>query len=225
MKVLILAIPKGFPDGYYEGISLYLWFGTIALFFLACVLFIMKGRKLDLKSQKMLFIAYGIASLGLGFTRLFFILGVHIPDQYDFYTTLGYLSSLAGIIFWLFVLETYLVPKTKKIFTIISLIAFTISTIALVSPLLSREFALQLQYILLPFSLGAIAILYIYLILKTTGEVRVKAIWILVGLVLIAIAQIVDGEAFITAFPTFPLVIPPIVMMLGIGLYVIPQFK
>ena len=72
-KYMILQVPEGFPDGYYEGISLYLWFGTIALFFLAFLLFLMKGSKMDLKSQKMLFYAYGVASLGLGFTRIFFI--------------------------------------------------------------------------------------------------------------------------------------------------------
>ncbi|MHA1149946.1 MAG: hypothetical protein ACTSR8_17045 [Promethearchaeota archaeon] len=221
---MILQVPEGFPDGYYEGISLYLWFGTITFFFIAFILFIIKGRKLDLKSQKMLFYGYSMASLGLGFTRVFFLLGVHIPDQYDFFTTLGYLSSLAGLIFWLYILENYLVPKTKKLFTIVSVIAFLVSVVALLSPL-PREFALNIQYILLPFSLSAIAVLYIYIIIKTTGDVRVKAIWILIGLVLIAVAQILDGEAFITAYPTFPLVIPPLVMMVGILLYIIPQFK
>ena len=130
--------------------------------------------------------------------------------------------AVAGIIFWLYIVENYLIKKTKRIFTIISTVSFIISIIALLGPV-SREFALNIQYILLPFSLGAIAILYFYIIAKTTGDLRNKAIWILIGLVLIALAQILDSEAFITAFPSFPLEITPIIMIIGIFIFLFSQ--
>lgn len=207
-----------YPSGYYQGISLILWLIASGLFFLTFTLFFIKGSKFKLKSMKMTYFAYGIVLLMLGFTRIFFIVAVYIPDNYDFYTTLGYLTGIGGMIFWLYVIESYLVTKTKRIFTIICLITFSISAIAL-SGAVSRDFALNIQFILLPAALGIITLLYIYIILKATGNVRIKAIWVLVGLALIAISQVMDGQGFILAFPDFPLIIAPIIMIIGILLF------
>ncbi len=193
----MFEIPEAFRGiGYLEGPELYLWFVSIGVLWLGFVLFMIKAPKIEMKSQRMHYIAFGFFSLMFGLTRLLFITAIFIPDNYDFYTTLGYITSLVGIIFFLYVLETYLVQKTKRIFFYISLITFIFSTIALFGGT-SRYLALQIQYILLPIVLGAVALLYIYLILKTTGALRKKIIGILVGMVLIALAQILDSEAFI----------------------------
>ncbi|TFF95022.1 MAG: hypothetical protein EU544_03665 [Promethearchaeota archaeon] len=221
---MILQVPEGFPPGYYSGFSLMLWFVVIALFFLNFIVFLWKARGVEMESQKWLFISYGVASLGLGFTRIFFILGVYISAQYDFYTILGYISALAGMVLWIFTLEKYLVTKTKKVLTLITIVLLIIDFVALLGPI-PRELALDLQYIFLPFSLGAIAILYFYIIAKATGDVRTKAIWILIGLILIVVAQVMDGQAFITAFPAVPLELAPVIMMAGILLFLISQIR
>ncbi|MGQ4876024.1 MAG: hypothetical protein ACP6IY_18315 [Promethearchaeia archaeon] len=170
----------------------------------------------------MTYFAYGVVSLMLGLTRIFFIVAVYIPENYDFYTTFGYISGISGMIFWLYIIETYLVKKTKKIFTIICSISLSISSIALFG-VVSRNFALDIQFLLLPFALAVIVLLYIYMIVKTTGTVRVKAIWVLVGLALIAVAQVLDGQDFISAYPNFPLIIAPLIMMAGILIFMISQ--
>ncbi len=220
----MFEIPEAFRDiGYLEGPELYLWFISIGVLWLGFVLFMIKAPKIELKSQKMHYIAFGFFSLMFGLTRLLFIIAIFIPDNYDFYTTLGYITSLVGIIFFLYVLETYLIQKkTKRIFFLISLITFIISTIALFGGT-SRYLALQIQYILLPIVLGAVALLYFYLIVKTTGALRKKIIGILLGMVLIALAQILDSEAFITAFPIFPFIIPPLVLIGGTILFYVSQ--
>ena len=203
-----------YPPGYYAGLSLILWGITITLFFTAFVLFLRKGLSFDLKSMKMIYSAYGFVCLMLGFTRIFFIIAVYIPDNYDFYTTLGYITGIAGMIFLLYVVETYLVKKTKDIFTFVCLIAFVISILALFGLFgISRDFALNIQYILLPVALVVILLMYIYIIVKTTGTVRTKAKWLLVGMIFIAISQVMDGESFITALPWFPFEIAPSIMM------------
>ncbi|MHA1294895.1 MAG: hypothetical protein ACTSQJ_19850 [Promethearchaeota archaeon] len=222
MLFIILEVPEAFPEDYYQGISLICWFIVIGLFFLAFILFFSKGLKTELKSLKMSYFAYGVVSLMLGLTRIFFIVAVYIPENYDFYTTLGYISGISGMIFWLYIVETYLVKKTKRIFTIICSISLSISIIALFGAV-SRDLALDIQFILLPFALAVIVLLYIYMIVKTTGTVRVKAIWVLVGLALIAVAQVLDGQDFISAFPNFPLIITPLIMMAGILIFMISQ--
>lgn len=219
----MFEIPEAFRGiGYLEGPELYLWFVAVGLLWLGFVLFMTKAPKVELKSQKMHYIAFGFFSLMFGITRVLFITAVFIPDYYDFFTTLGYITSLTGIIFFLYVLETYLVQKTKRIFFYISLVMFVSSTIALFGGA-SRYLALQIQYILLPIVLGAVAILYIYLIVKTTGTLRKKIIGILLGMIFIALAQILDGEAFISAFPTFPFVIAPLVLIGGTILFYFSQ--
>jgi len=181
-----------------------------------------KGLEIELKSLKMTYCAYGFALLMLSLTRIFFIVAVYIPDNYDFYTNLGYISGIAGLIYWLYVLESYLVKKTKRFFTIISVIVFSISIIALFG-VVSRDFALDIQFILLPVALVVIVILYVYLIIKTTGTVRVKSSWVLVGLALIAVAQVMDGQDFISALPEFPLIIAPLIMLAGVMIFIISQ--
>jgi hypothetical protein len=151
----------------------------------------------------------------MGGTRILFIIGFYIPDSYDFYTLLGYISGTSALIFWIYVLEKYLVKKTKKIFTLITLVSFSFSILALFN-IIDRSIALNLQYILLPFAIAVILILYLYLIKKTTGTVRKKAVGILIGLALVLIGQVMDGETFISALPTFPLLVAPIIMIGGI---------
>lgn len=222
---MILEMPKSLQGiGYYEGVSLFFWIISIMLLFLAFFLFLKKGGEIELKSSKMVFYGYAMFTLFFGMTRIFFIIGVHKPDQYDFYTTLGYISALIGIIFWLYILETYMITKTKKIFLIVTLITFGVALISLMGGA-DRYFALNMMYILLPVSLGVVFFLYIYIIIKGTGAVRKNAAWLLVGLIVITIGNMMDTELFVSSFPAFPLEIPPIVMIIGIGIFLYSQLK
>ena len=211
------AIFNSIPD-YYGGVSLIFWFISIAIYVIGFFLFIKEAAKTELMSLKMSHYAYGVFLLLMACTRIFFIIGYYlgaIPGAYDFYTSLGYISGTAGLIFWIWVLEKYLVQKTKKIFTLITLFSFSFSIFALFG-IVKRSVALNFQYILLPFAIAVILILYIYLIKKTTGTVRRKVEGILFGLFLILLGQVMDGETFISALPTFPLLIAPIIMITGI---------
>jgi hypothetical protein len=223
--IILFAIPPGFIGiGYLEGIELYLWFGAIGLFFLGAVLFLRKAMK-ELRSREIsyiVYIAYGIFLIGMGLTRVFFLIAFFIPDLYDFYTILGYISAISGLVFWLYVVETRLVKKTKKILTITSLIIFGISILALLG-LADRYLALEIQYILMPVALGAIFILYLYLITKSTGTVRTKVVWILIGIIMVMFASVLDGEAFVTANPNFPFFIAPTIMSAGVFIFIYTQ--
>jgi hypothetical protein len=218
---MLLKMPSIFnqiPE-YYGGLSLILWIVSMVAMFLGFVLFIREGIKTELKSQKMGNYSYGVFLLLSGFTRIFFVIGFYIQSDYDFWTLLGYISIISGIVFWLYVLETHLVKKTKRIFTLISLIALSFAFLALFN-IIERDLALEIQYILMPASVAIIAILYFYLIAKTTGTVRKKVIGIIIGLVLFALAQIMDGQTFIGAFPDFPLIVAPIIMIAGVFTFI-----
>ncbi len=107
---------------------------------------------------------------------------------------------------------------------IITSVAFGIALIALIGQA-SRYFALMLIYILLPFAIVAIFMLYIYLIIKTTGIVRKRTIWLVIGLVILVIGYIMDTELFVGNFRWIPLEISPALMILGTLIFIITQLK
>lgn len=224
---MLLDLPEVFQDiGYYEGLSLILWIISISLLFAGGIIFLWKVTKSRLKTAKMIYLGYAIFGICFAITRIWFIIAVieadACTDCYDLYTSLGYIFGIIGILFWLAVVETYMIPQTKRVFTIITIGAFIIVLITLFSPT-SRYFALTMIYILLPFSVGAIILLYIYIIIKSTGSVRKRAIWLFVGLVFIAIGYMMDSEAFVGAVPGFPLEISPLLMIIGTLTFIITQ--
>ncbi|MGV9173147.1 MAG: hypothetical protein ACOC44_14840 [Promethearchaeia archaeon] len=222
---MILEIPDSLQGiGYYEGASLILWLISFGLLILAFLLFLKKGLETELKSSKMVFYGYGIFCLAFAITRILFIFGIYNPSYYGFYTNLGYISALIGIIFWLYILETYMITGTKKIFLILTLIAFGFALISLAGAA-NRYFALTIIFILLPVSITAIFLLYIYIIIKGTGSVRKKAMWLLGGLILFVIGYMMDSELFISNFSEVPLVIPPVIMIVGILVFLYSQLK
>ena len=74
-------------------------------------------------------------------------------------------------------------------------------------------------YILSPAALLTAAIVYIYLIINSTGPSRKKAVGALLGMILMFLGHFMDSLLFTTAFPDFPLAISPIVMIIGILVY------
>ena len=213
---MILQIPEVFDQAiYYKGISLILWIIAIALLFIGDVLFYLKSRKTEFTTQRKLYIGYSFFFFFFALMRITFIVAVYLPSDYDFYTSLGYILGTIGLIILLFIIETYLVPKTKRIFTLITIVMFSVSLISLIGTV-SREFSLTILNILQPIAVLIIFGIYLFIILKGTGEIRTKAIWFLIGLILLFLGHIMDSEMWFTAFPAFPYEIPPIVMIGGI---------
>ncbi len=213
---------------YYQGLSLILWIVSIVLLFLAAILFLIKAYKTEMKSQRMMQVGNAFFAAFFGLMRIFFIIAVYEEfagrHNYDFYTTLGYIVALIGLIFWMFVLERYMIRKTKMIFTTIAIVSFIIALIAL-SGIIERGAALTLIYIILPFSLVIILMLYIYLIVKTTGEIRTKAEYQLLAILLMFIGHLMDSEIFMTNLAFIPLEIAPSVMIAGVILFMWKQLS
>ena len=64
-----------------------------------------------------------------------------------------------------------------------------------------------------------------YIIAKTTGTVRKKAIWVLVGLIFLTIGYLMDSEAFVGNLPWMPLEVAPIFMIVGTLIFLITQLR
>jgi hypothetical protein len=217
---MILELPLVFQGiGYFEGVSLILWIIGICLLFISSFLFLLKALKIELKEPKTGFFAYCIFCSVFALGRIAFTIGNITPASYDFFTSIGYILAPLSIVPLLYVLETQIVTNTKKIFLIITIIGISIALISLIFPD-ARYFALTMLTILMPFSTVSMIILYIYVIIKTSGTVRKKAFLILFGLALIGISQVIDSEYFVRAVP---LELPPICLTVGTVIFTISQ--
>lgn len=228
---MLLIIPLAYEGlSLYQGISLPFWIGFLAICFIAALLFFVQGKRLEMKSQKMMNLGWGIFFIFFALLRIFFMLGIFMGEptatleEYDLYTNIAYVVGLFGIICLLYVLEKYMTPQTKRIFLIITVAAFVICLVALVIPG-GRDIALDVIYVLMPVAIGFIAIIYIYLIIKTTGALRKKCIWIFISLLIIVIGHLMDTQFFIGAFPTIPLFISPLIMSAGVIVFLISNFR
>lgn len=195
--------------------------------YISVIFLIIKSIKTKARSPKLVFLAYGIFYIFFGLTRIVYIVAVYNLDNYDFLVTLGYIAQSLALISILYILETHIVKGTKKIFLILTLIAFFISVIALTG-VISRELALTILYILLPFSSGVILLLYLYIIFKSTGALRKRAIGLFIGSLLMYVAQIMDSEMIIgSIYPIMPLIleITAVIMILGVVIFTFSQVK
>jgi len=225
---LIFQIPDAFVGiGYYEGISLILWIVATVLMISSTIIFMIKAIKIQEKSAKSMFIAYGLFYIFFGLTRILYIEAVYILGMFDFFTNLGYITQILALIFIIYVLETQIVKSTKFFFLIITIVAFVIALISLVGVTsIRRYFALTLLFILVPISASVIMILYLYVIIKSIGGIRKKAIGLFIGSLMMFASQVMDSEVFISAtFPFVPLEITPIIMIIGVIIFTLSQVK
>ncbi len=222
----MLEIPQVFLDaGYFKGLDAYLWWIFTALCVVACVVFLIRMKRSETPSQKHLYLAYGLFSLGYGITRVLFNIGIYIPDQYEFYTTLGYFPSIAGGIALIFVAELHLVPKTKKLITIIMVGVLVIAILSFANVITLGENGVYNYYLIVGASLLAvlfISIIYIVLLKYSTGGLRRKTLGAFLGILLLSVAAVLDSQVGISLLAG-NILIPPILIIVGIVLFVVFQ--
>lgn len=212
-----------YPDaligiGYYQGLSIILWYiCSIALFIFAAIFFI-KAYRIDVKEPKLGYIAYGIFGLFFGLTRLVYIIGVFSPPMYDFYVTLGYIFTVLALLPVLYILETQVFTATKKVFLIISVVCFIFSLFAFIGAA-SRYLASTIMWILMPFTASVIMGMYLLIALKSEGKLRTKAVLIFIGILLITIGHMMDSELVIVNLSFIPLEVTPIIYIAGIVIF------
>ncbi len=218
----MLQIPDVYVAvGYFKGLDAYLWWAFTALCVVACIIFLLRMKKAETPSQKNLYLGYGLFSLSYGITRFFFILGILFPDQYEFFTGLGYIPSIAGGLAIIFVAELYLITKTKKIISIFLLIALVISILG-VAGVYSREVYYSLVVVIALVAVLFILIIYIMLIRVSTGGIRKKTIGAFIGILLLSVAAVLDSQVGVTLLAG-NILIPPIMIIIGLVFFVVFQ--
>ncbi|MFX0135069.1 MAG: hypothetical protein ACFFDN_15615 [Candidatus Hodarchaeota archaeon] len=195
------------------------WSVAITALLYSGYIFLNKSRKTEVESQKWLFIGIGIFLILYGITRILFLCAEWARDWgadlyspnvipfskpggsgYDFFWRLAALIGLVGLIIYNFVVERYLIRKTKYVFSIIGV--GTLIVCVIFGPYDIGLLATRTGPLIMGFS---IVILYIYLIFTGEGEVRKKAIIATLGLFVFFLGVGLDsttGQAlFMNLFP------------------------
>lgn len=202
---------------------------VIMLFFGSSYILLKGIKKAEAKGTK--YFNAGIAAFGYmyAFTRIFFL----VTDFYVFFVLggteslgdpmylifwkLASISSLIALIFFEIVLETYLV-KTKYIFTGLAILA---TILVVILPISLARIVVNPVMILL---LGHVIGLYLYVAVKSSGEVRNKAIYCIIGIGLLAAGVLIDGSFMINIFGLDTGFIGGILMNIGLGMYFLTNY-
>ncbi len=181
-------------------------------------IFLRKGFVDEEEVEGQKYFKFGVAMFALmtGMTRIFFLISDYqVPDtdMYNLFWKLAAVSSFIALIFIMIVIETYLV-KTKYIFSAIGIIGTVIVSVVDISLAQILNFPL---FLLLG---GEVIVLYIYLTVKSSGDLRKKALLNLISLLIFAGGCLFDAESLtFTLFGADLGLVGAILMWLGLGYY------
>jgi FtsH-binding integral membrane protein len=214
----LYAIPKGIPPEYSHGINLYMWIGVTALLLINFVLFLIRARKVkDIESQRQLLNSYGIFCLGQAGVHIFFLLAFNLTENYDIYINIAYVCGTVALLPVTYFMEKYILPQSRHFFFIVAFCLMAVTIYALFDAS-QTEFSRSVQRIASPVIFGMVAILCIYMIIKSSGFLRKRAFMIMIGLGIMSVAMLLDSNEFVID-QTFPLWISPSVFAVGTILF------
>ncbi|HMF30914.1 MAG TPA: hypothetical protein VKK79_05850 [Candidatus Lokiarchaeia archaeon] len=205
--------------GYARGINLFLWVGAITIMYITGIVFFVRAAKKDLPpSQVWLNRSFGLLFFLMGVTRIVFILGYIIEAYYNFLLALGYAVASLSLLPIVATFEKWATPQTKRFFTIVAIIICVIAFYFVFTPAQSA-LSRTIQDIGMPVVAAEFAILYIWIIKNSTGNVRKKAISTFLGALVFVVGILLDSESIIEEWiliSPFLIDIAPIVFAIGV---------
>jgi len=206
----------------------------IAMCFIGVIgtLFIIKAIKTskEIPSQREMFRSIGLFFYLYIVSRFFFILSDYERDPYgetDLYfqfVALSYISSIIGFLLLIYIGEKYIFKPGKFFMTYIILVFLVINIIILV--FFPSLFAIgrYINYGLFYMEGAIMFLIYLYLITKTSGQLRKNAIRSLVGLSIMAMAMILETDFLLSEGITQPYY-SPIFFSIGAIIFAYGQLK
>ncbi len=219
-----------FPHGFLNGI-LFAAFAVILIIF--GIIFFKRARKQEIEGARRIQWAFGVFGITYGITRILFILMFQPftnPDQnYNLIASIAYCFGIVGFAAIIWALER--IKYKKKIFFTIILITTLITiggTIVVAFGAADiRETMLTIIFIGTPLSAIILLILYLTLIIKSTGSVKKKSTYSLLGLVIMFVGIVLDSQ-FALAIGAIPIWVKmdivPIITIVGYLIFAITQF-
>ncbi|MBD3351057.1 MAG: hypothetical protein GF364_06185 [Candidatus Lokiarchaeota archaeon] len=201
-------------NGYHRGINLALWISFICCLICLTAVYLYRAKKEDLIiSQRWMFRSFSWFFLFITFTRILYIFAYWYEDLYNLLKLTAYLCSLLSVMPLILTIENYIITKTKRFFSILSVILTLTAIIFLFMPemLDLAKFILQIGATIMGF---IFLILYLMVMVKTTGIIRKKTFFTFIGLAMFSAALLIGSEVFLGW--GVPINLPPIIYIAGV---------
>jgi hypothetical protein len=191
--------------------------------------FIIKSLKIseEVKARKQMYRAIALFFYFYIMKRIFFIFSDFERDSngdtqlFYRYTALAYVFYFIALLNFIFLTEKYVINRSKYILTYIFIVGLIINVIVFFFPNF-MPIIRYLNYIILYTEVVILIIIYSYLAINTTGQPRKKSIFIIVGLLVIAMAELLESEALIMSGITTPYY-SPIIFAIGATIFAYAQ--
>lgn len=231
---MLSQIPKTMPKEHYAigslNLLLFIVFAIILIVF--GVYFLFLTRRQEIEAARRIKLSFGLFGVFYGICRIIFILMFQEftePDKnYDLFCSIAYSFGMIGFtsIIWSLEKAKY---KTKYFFLIsLALTAITIAGTILTFLRIAeiRETILIIIMLGTPMAGFFVFILYVQLIRLSSGIVKKKALYSLIGFLIMVVGITMDGQFFL-AIETIPnwfkMDIVPLICIAGFLLFLIAQ--
>lgn len=217
----------GLPPNYLLEYDIYLWAIVVVMGFVGCIIFSRRIKKITIDAQKGLVLGLSIFFLLFSFMRISYCLAVILPasstpgEVYDFWTNLGYIFGLSGLVGFLYGIEKYIIKKTKFLLTIFSIIVVCAGILSMLN-ILNRIIVMGFVYVIVLADAGIILFLFLGLAIKSTGVVRKRTFFVFLGIFFLLLAIALDSQVALAI--TNNLYIAPIINIIGLIILMTAQF-
>lgn len=198
-----------------------------------------KAQAKEASSQRQIYVSYAGFCLTYGLTRFFFVFSdfivYHSPSYRitnsdplnDLFIGLAYVIVIAGFLLLQIMVERHLL-HTRFVFTILCSVIFVLAVLSAIQiiPTDIPRFIVMIAFPGLVFIVGG---LYVYVAIKSTGDVRKRAIGIIIGLLTIGVGILLESSLLGDILDLIPnmfalrILISPFIIMVGAAIFSISQ--
>jgi len=178
-------LPDIYPSDYMMTIDYHLWLAVVVIGLICVIIFFVKVNKVDSDLQKPYLYGISFFLLLLTLQRVAYIIAVKmVGADYNFWTNLGYIFSLAGMTCFFLGIEKSVIRKTKFLLSLTTLIGVLVGLLALIG-ILPRDISMIITYIISTLATVIIIVLFAWMISKSAGSIRKKSFITFIGVVVL----------------------------------------
>ncbi len=231
MFQIVFQIPAGTPTDYATGANLILWEIVVLLLFIMLPMGYFAARKqTEFRNLRISELGQGWFGFFYALARLFFIIAVvfNSGKNYDEFTNIAYLCSMIGLTMLIYTYEHYRLGQKAPLFTLVGVFAsfFTLSGFQIIPGFSDVPWDIILVIISIASTilLLLVASLYVRIMNRFPGQTRTRTGFEFIGLLLLVLGIIFDGQTFITNADSpwfFKMIYPPMLAIMGVSILIV----
>jgi putative Mn2+ efflux pump MntP len=206
-------------------------FWVIAMIYLGIVgiFMILNSMKKEEKASKSMARAYALFIYFYIVARIFYIFSDYERDAnaetllYYRYVACAYIFQIIGLLNIIFILEKYVITRSKHVISYIILVLLGVNVVMIFFPNL-MPIVRYINYVMLYSEVALLIIIYLFLVINTTGDLRKKSLLTVIAFFVMITATILEIDA-LSSTGLVPPYYSPIVLSIGATIFAYAQSK